>query len=329
MFRSIVLVLAITSSSLVHAAPTALALPEYIGVLEFMGERTPKSAEVAHAYSYRAVGLSLDIDVYDQPDSAALAQRYEQAKAEARSATVERHGTLVTEKVVQFGSQAAFAAREAVFQLQNPDFRYTAYVWVGGMQGQLLEMRFSVQEGFEEDGLVSRSEIFTALGDAVALSNSSATKNSLAATAPAEPRMKVAIVWDPGTPEPERRLWMTYLMARAAQAARASETEAPVPGEHRASFEEEVRARIMAVHTFRAAAGASDAAPASAYFSDLDRVEHAGFLREYVWRYLHQTSWAATPANLDLRAFEEWRASHLVNHVAVTHGHIAFRLAAK
>ena len=69
------------------------------------------------------------------------------------------------------------------------------------------------------------------------------------------------------------------------------------------------------------------AEPASAYFSDIDRVEAAGFLREYVWSFLRQASWNAAPGGLDLPAFEAWRAEHLSNHKPVTHGRIAFRLA--
>ena len=54
----------------------------------------------------------------------------------------------------------------------------------------------------------------------------------------------------------------------------------------------------------------------------------AGFLREYVWSYLRHDSWATRPADMNLAGFDAWRATQLTNHVAVTHGRIAFRLAA-
>jgi hypothetical protein len=86
-----------------------------------------------------------------------------------------------------------------------------------------------------------------------------------------------------------------------------------------------VRARTMAVNTFRTLQ-AKEPKLESTYFSDLDRVEAAGFLPEYAWRYLHHVSWS-TPPGLKLQAFDAWRATHLTNHVAVTHGQIALRLA--
>ena len=147
-----------------------------------------------------------------------------------------------------------------------------------------------------------------------------------AAGSPPATDVKVEIVWDPATPAPEGRIWMTYLFTRAAFAARDREKGASVTGESEPTFEEEVRARKMAISTFRELRGA-DGTLASAYFSDVDRVEAAGFLREYVWRYLHRESWQQVPLGLDLSGFDEWRDVELVRHVPVTHGHIAFKLA--
>jgi hypothetical protein len=151
-----------------------------------------------------------------------------------------------------------------------------------------------------------------------------------AATAASPPRtdpdLKVEIVWDPATPAPEGRIWMTYLFTRAAFAARDRATDGAITGDSEPTFEEEVRARKMAVSTFRELRGA-DSTLASTYFSDVDRVEAAGFLREYVWRYLRRESWSQVPLGLDLSGFDEWREVELARHVPVTHGSIAFKLA--
>jgi hypothetical protein len=88
-----------------------------------------------------------------------------------------------------------------------------------------------------------------------------------------------------------------------------------------------MRGRSIAVNMFRELRR-NDARLVSDYFSDIDRVEAAGFLREYVWSYLRRGSWKAPPAGLNLEAFDSWRATHLLNHVPVTHGRIAFRIAA-
>jgi hypothetical protein len=179
--------------------------------------------------------------------------------------------------------------------------------------------------GFEEDGDIGRGEILAAIGDAIPASADGVAQARARATHPDDSAVKVAILWDPETPEEESKIWLAYLFARAAFAA--NETNGgPAVGERESSFDEEVRGRQIALTTFRALKRDS-AQPESAYFSDIDRVEAAGFLREYVWSYLRHASWSTTPANLDVAGFESWRAEHLKNHQSVTHGRIAFRLA--
>ena len=137
----------------------------------------------------------------------------------------------------------------------------------------------------------------------------------------------MAILVDPAPPPNERKLWTIYLYTRAALAA--SESDAgPLPlGIREPSFEGEVRARRVAVGLYRQL-DRDDPDFGSRYFDDLDRVESAGFMREYVWRYLKQPSWSAPPAGLQLAEFDAWRTAHLRYHVPVTYGHIAVRLAA-
>ncbi|HEY2590398.1 MAG TPA: hypothetical protein VGI35_02300 [Steroidobacteraceae bacterium] len=137
----------------------------------------------------------------------------------------------------------------------------------------------------------------------------------------------VEILWDPATPAGERKLWTVYLYTRAAAAASESDT-APLPlGVRPPTFEEEVRARRVTVGLFRQLER-DDPDFGSRYFDDLDRVEAAGFMREYVWRYLKQPSWPAQPPELQLAQFDAWRAVHLRYHVPITYGRIAVRLAA-
>lgn len=319
-----------TAQPAVERAASGLQLPDYIGVLEFMGERTARGEHVARSYSYRAAGLALDIDVFDYGapqltagiDGSVLKTQYEKAKQQAR-ASAPRRAKLLGEDVVKFGSpKQQFPAREAVYRLTHRDFEHTSYLWLAEVQGRLLEMRFSVQEGFEEEGHVSRSEILAALSGAVV--QAPAVRDSKHQVA-ALREVNVAIVWDPATPAAENQLWMTYLLTRAAQAAKeSSDHELPL-GERQATFDEEVRARTMAVSTFRNLQSKGPKLE-SVYFSDLDRVEAAGFLPEYAWRYLRQDSWS-TPPGLKLKAFDEWRSAYLTDHVAVTHGRIALRLA--
>ena len=312
------------AQSVIETRQGALRLPEYIGPLEYLGERTAPDIGVPGAtYSYRAVGLSLDIRVYDYGpdalpdgiDSPRLIQAYEQAKRGMR---------LSSEGVVPLARNAAYRVREAVFACDDDASCHHSYVWLTGIHGLMLDVRFEVAPGFDTEGEISREEILAALGEAIPPAESvRRARRASAAEAGATPT-DVALLLDPATPEEERPLWVTYLYARAAHAVQELGEQPPVPGERVASFEEEVRARLVAVNVYRSLRRQNDG-PASEYFSDLDRVESAGFLREYVWRYLHQRSWTAEPDGLALEAFDAWRAVHLVDHIAVTHGRIAFR----
>lgn len=312
-----------------------LALPQYIGPLEYIGERTGPDPGRSASYSYRAMGLTLEFSVLDLgangiPDgteSPQMAERYAAAKRTLVEAAAVAGLRPVHEVSVTLGRGSSRSAREALFHVAGPIAAGTTYLWITAAHGLVIGARLDVSPGFEEDGSISHGEILAALGKAIPASPEAVLQSRAQRAAEADSALKVAIQWDPATPEQERRIWLAYLFARAAYAANATSGE-PVAGEREASFEEEVRGRTIAVGTFREL-NRNDARVASAYFSDIDRVEAAGFLREYVWVYLHRASWGEPPADIDLRGFDEWRAIHLLNHVPVTHGHITFRLAAK
>jgi len=323
------------AESIAEHAFGGVQLPEYIGPLEYMGERSRTDKRPGASYSYRAAGLSLDLAIYDYgnkgivdgTDSAALraeAQRVAASieAAPGRNVRVLREGLATTGRSAQ-----SLPLRETVFDVQSPESSDTAYVWLTAIHGLLVEARFTVAEGFEEDGVISRSEVLDALSAAIPQTAEKVEQARVAAAG--TPRVDVAIQMDPATPETERPLWMNYLLTRAAHNARENEGRTPVAGEQHASFDEEVRARTVVVGMYRSLY-ASRGKAVSRYFEDLNRVEEAGYLREYVWRYLHQVAWTSTPPDgMNLTAFDAWSAKHLVGHVPVTHGRITLRLASK
>jgi hypothetical protein len=312
-----------------------LSLPEYIGPLEFIGEHSGPEGLTSASYSYRAVGLALEISVTDLGaggvadgvEAPELLERYGEAKHDVISATPVRRLKPRHEKNVALGTTRI--AREALFTAKKKKGSAggSTYLIFTAAHGLVIDARFDVAPGLEEDGLLSHGEILDMLGEAIPASDAPVAHARVRAAAEADAAMKVAIEWDPATPEQESRIWLAYLFARAAFAANES-SAGPAVGEREATFDEEVRGRTIAVSTFRELRR-NDALLASVYFSDIDRVETAGFLREYVWSYLRQASWHAAPADLDLKAFDAWRATHLLEHVVVTHGRIAFRLAQK
>jgi hypothetical protein len=310
-----------------------LTLPEYIGPLEFIGERSGPEGDASATYSYRAIGMALEVSVTDLgaggladgSNAPELLERYVEAKQDVIAATPVRRLKPRHEKDVMLGKAAnARPAREALFVVRpNRDDGGWTYLIFTAAHGLVIDARFDFAAGFEEDGELSRGEILDMLGSAIPASSAAVDRARERRAAAAEAAMKVAIVWDPATPEQESRIWLAYLFARAAFAAN-EHNGALVAGERDASFEEELRGRTTAVNMFRALRR-TDAQLASAYFSDIERVDDAGFLREYVWSYLHQDSWTAPPEGLDLPAFDAWRHTHLPDHVPVTHGRIAFR----
>jgi hypothetical protein len=309
-----------------------LVLPQYIGPLEFIGEQGGADPHKSATYSYRAMGLALDIHVSDLgaggiadgTSSAELARRFEQTKKNIVAAT-EVHGLKARECTVPFADGDARSVREAVYHFERRGEGGTTYLWFTALHGLVIDARFDVALGFEEDGDIGRSEILAALGGAIPVSADVVAQARERLAKPADSSVKVAILWDPETPEGESKIWLAYLFARAAFAANET-AGGPAVGERESSFEEEVRGRQIALTTFRALKRDS-AQPESAYFNDIDRVEAAGFLREYVWSYLRHPSWKTAPEKLDLAGFETWRAEHLAHHQPVTHGRIAFRLA--
>jgi hypothetical protein len=60
------------------------------------------------------------------------------------------------------------------------------------------------------------------------------------------------------------------------------------------------------------------------YMNEMQRVQAAGFLREYIWHYHRQRTWQAQPTELRMDAFLEWQASHLRGHTPQTGAHISF-----
>jgi hypothetical protein len=310
-----------------------LALPEYIGPLEFIGEHSGPEGARSASYSYRAVGLALEISVTDlgegsMPDglhAPDLLQRYEEAKRDVIASTPAPGLKAQYEKEVTLGPRSGRVAREAHFTVGRGEDAASTWLIFTAAHGLVIDARFDAAPGLGEDALLSHGEILEALGEAIPDTAAPVAAARARARAEAEAAEKVAIVWDPATPREESGIWLAYLFARAAYAVSEKGGAAPV-GERDASFEEEVHGRTTAVNMFRALRH-TDARVASAYFSDIDRVEAAGFLREYVWTYLRRDSWGAAPPGLDLAAFDAWRATHLKGHVPVTHGRIRFRVA--
>jgi hypothetical protein len=130
-------------------------------------------------------------------------------------------------------------------------------------------------------------------------------------------------VWDqqPTLSDKQNAVWLGYVLARATYIGEHQSHYADVNGPCTPRFDEEVNARFRAARIYRDLA-ADDKAFRDAYFDDLLAVDKAGFAREYVWTYLHQTSWPETKKPSKLGAFDGWRQTHLASHQVQTYGSI-------
>lgn len=132
---------------------------------------------------------------------------------------------------------------------------------------------------------------------------------------------RLALNWNPSAvPQKEGALWLGYLIARV-QYRDVHMPPAPYYGPQPPGFEEEVAARDTAVEIY-VGLKEKDRDLNVAYFNDLVRVRAAGFIREYVWVYLHRGDWS-DPGELRLKEFEDWRRANLSGHRAVTYGSIS------
>ena len=122
------------------------------------------------------------------------------------------------------------------------------------------------------------------------------------------------LVYDPGLSHDELALWLAYLGGRVVYREK-HKLAPPRSGEIIPTFEEEVSARGVAAAFYSVMK-----VPSDSYWSAVLKVEKAGFLRQYVWIYVHQPSWPAKERPGNLGAFQKWSAANLGNHKAQTRG---------
>lgn len=149
-----------------------------------------------------------------------------------------------------------------------------------------------------------------------------ASPNSKRPAPQASKPLTVTVLWDNAMTGKEAGIWMGYLFARMKYVSNHGGQYARVAGVVAPRYEEEVHARTEAVHIYRdiRARKPEMAAP---YFDALDKVEAAGFMREYVWQFLRRPEWAAPNSPLRSVEFEHWARDALRDHRVETRGRIA------
>jgi hypothetical protein len=142
--------------------------------------------------------------------------------------------------------------------------------------------------------------------------------------APAQ-QLTISIDWGDAMTTRESGLWIGYLFARMDFIGRNGGRYTRVPGVILPIYDEEVFARGEAAKIYRNLKQKNKSME-SPYFNDLEKVDAAGFMPEYVWRYLKRNEWSTIPANLRAAEFERWSRSNLTaNHTPETRGRVVFQ----
>lgn len=87
------------------------------------------------------------------------------------------------------------------------------------------------------------------------------------------------------------------------------------------TFDEDYSARTNQINAWNEIK-AKDPTVTNAYMDQVEAINAAGFLREYVWEYYRRPEWRAPP-DLALARFDDWRKQHSPDLKAETHAHLA------
>lgn len=168
----------------------------------------------------------------------------------------------------------------------------------------------------------------SAAGKSTAAHPRPVANNRVATARPRTPapqkQLTITVLWDDAMTSRESGLWIGYLFARMEFVSRNGGRYNRVPGVITPIFDEEVFARGEAAKMYRELRSKGSGTD-SAYFNDLEKVDSAGFMREYVWQYLHRDAWGAAPEALRSSDFERWARSNLGQHAVETRGRVAFQ----
>jgi hypothetical protein len=160
---------------------------------------------------------------------------------------------------------------------------------------------------------------------ALAATPTAKTRTAAATQAAAPRQLTISIDWGDAMTTRESGLWIGYLFARMDFISRNGGRYHRVPGVITPIYDEEVFARSEAAKIYRNLKKQNKAME-SPYFNDLEKVDAAGYMPEYVWQYLKRREWQDPPANLRAAEFSRWSIRHLAgNHAAESRGRVVFQ----
>jgi len=291
----------------VRLLPSPLELPRRIGPLvQNDAPHRYDQPALGVSYQYDGPGFSLTVyaydagvtDIPDGGDTVPACQQFENAKHDVLQAGYDGV-EFKTEQLVRLAPPDDVPlAREAVLELERDQQHLISYIWITGVAGNFVKLRFSASARLRDELPDARRAILSALGAAIkphlAPVDTSAKKNGTS----------LNIAMGSGASDDDTAVGLMYLMMLSGQAQDGA--DAPVcGGEYIPSYAAELAA-WRATFTF------VEDGPKGKLGKRMAEVIAAGFLEEFVWTELHRDSWGRTaPEGLSMAEYEPWRARHL------------------
>jgi hypothetical protein len=304
------------SDNTVRLLPSKFRLLQNIGPLRYTGSNRYTDRRLGRSFGYGASGISLTIYVYDfgmrglpdGPDSVAACEQFERAKREIETGGNYQNVVLRREVTRRMRDTAdAPLAREAVYEFDRNGIHATSLLWVTVADGYFVKLRLSLRSEVADEVDDARMQILATMAEAIAARP----------RRPAKPDSspETSVDFDAGQDPADAALWFAY----AGELLRASRdipgAMPPCGGMLIPGYAAELAARRAALREYHM----RDAQADSAYFSELARIDAAGFLEEYVWYYLRsEVLDKEPPGELDLAGFESFRLRELAAHEAKT-----------
>ena len=300
----------------VRLAPSPFKLPQNIGPLRYAGENRYSDRRMGRAFTYNASGISLRIYVYDfglrgvpdGPDSKAACEQFESAKREIELGGNYQNVALRGEfSRAMSGADTSPVMREAVYEFDRNGVHAVSVLWVTAAKGYFLKLRLSLRAEVADELDEARKQILESLAAVLP------AHPVEPAPAAAQPVQEASIDVEPTTDTASVAAWLAYAIELTRSSGDHPDMRPPCGGWLIPGFAAELAARQAALREYRLRAAAERT---SNYFNELDRVDAAGFLDEYVWHYLRNDRWDSTPPpDLAPDAFGQFRERELAAHM--------------
>jgi len=298
----------------VRLTPSQFKLPQNIGPLRYSTENRFSDRRMGGAFAYNTSGISLNIYVYDYgmrdipdgPDSVAACEQFESAKREIEKGGNYQNVSLRGEfsRAMKAGD-ASPVVREAVYEFDRNGIHAVSALWVTAADGYFLKLRLSLRAELADELDAASEEVLGTIAAALAARPPKPTPARAAA-------QEASIDVDATTNDAAAAAWLAYAVELTRFSREHPETRPPCGGGLVPGFTAELAARQVALRDYRLRDAATRT---SSYFNELERVDAAGFLDEYVWHYLRNERVDSTPPpGLDLGAFEQFRQRELATH---------------